>query len=143
MPDVPQYRGSAAISQENRLIKLSTPLGANVLLPQRVIGHEKLGRSYQYTVDCLSLQRDIELKKLIAQPVTLWLRQADSSYLPVHGYVHTIKKLGSDGQFIVCQLSFCTMARFLEISERRTNLARQAPRRHSHGRLQRTSASAR
>ena len=114
MPDVSQYLGSAAISQENRLIKLSTPLGANVLLPQRVIAHEKLGRSYQYTVDCLSLRRDIELKKLIAQPVTLWLRQGDSSYLPVHGYVHTIKKLGSDGQFIVCQLSFAPWLDFLK-----------------------------
>jgi type VI secretion system secreted protein VgrG len=114
MPDVPQYRGSAAISQENRLVKLSTPLGADVLLPQRVIAHEKLGRSYQYTVDCLSLRDDIELKKLIAQPVTLWLRQADSSYLPVHGYVHTIKKLGSDGQFIVCQLSFAPWLDFLK-----------------------------
>ena len=95
MPDVPQYRGNAAVSQENRLIKLNTSLGANVLLPQRVVAHEKLGSSYQYAVNCLSLQRDIELKKLIAQPVTLWLRQADSSYLPIHGYVHTIKNLAA------------------------------------------------
>jgi len=114
MPDVPQYRGNAAISQENRLIKLTTPLGADTLLPQRIIAHEKLGRSYQYTVDCLSLQRDIELKTLVAQPVTLWIRQADTCYLPVHGYVHTIKKLGSDGQFLVCQLSFAPWLDFLK-----------------------------
>ena len=114
MPDSPQYRGSAPISQENRLIKLDTPLGADILLPQRVIAHEKLGRSYQYTVDCLSLQRDIELKKLVAQPVTLWVRQANSTYLPTHGYVHTIKRLGSDGQFTVCQLTFAPWLHFLK-----------------------------
>jgi type VI secretion system secreted protein VgrG len=106
MPDAPLYRGNASISQDNRLIKLDTPLGLNVLLPQRVIAHEKLGRSYQDTVDCLSLHRDIELKELVAQPVTLWLRQANTNYSPTHGYVHTIKKLGSDGQFTVCQLTF-------------------------------------
>lgn len=38
------------VSQENRLIKLDTALGPEVLLPQRVIAHEKLGRTYQYTV---------------------------------------------------------------------------------------------
>jgi type VI secretion system secreted protein VgrG len=117
MPDSPQYRGNAPISQENRLIKLDTPLGANILLPQRVIAHEKLGRSYQYTVDCLSLEPDIELKKLIAEPVTLWVRQVDSSYLPTHGYVHTIKKLGSDGQFVVCQLTFAPWLHFLKFRE--------------------------
>lgn len=114
MPDARQYRGNAAISQENRLIKFDTPLGADILLPQRVIAHEKLGRSYQYTVDCLSLQPDIELKKLVAQPVTLWLRQANSTYLPTHGYVHTIKRLGSDGQFTVCQLTFAPWLNFLK-----------------------------
>ena len=114
MPSAPLYRGNDAISQENRLIKLDTPLGANVLLPQRVIAHEKLGRSYQYTVDCLSLKPDIELKKLIAQPVTLWLRQANSTYLPTHGYVHTIRRLGSEGQFTVCQITFAPWLDFLK-----------------------------
>lgn len=114
MPEASQYCGNAVISQENRLLKLDTPLGVDVLLPQRVIGHEKLGRSYQYTVDCLSLRRDIELKTLVAQPVTLWLRQADSSYLPTHGYVDTIKRLGSDGQFLVCQISFAPWLNFLK-----------------------------
>lgn len=117
MPDAPSQDRHVAIGQENRLIKLDTPLGANVLLPQRVIAHEKLGRSYEYTVDCLSLQHDIELKKLVAQPVTLWLRQNDCSYLPVHGYAHTIKKLGSDGQFIVCQLAFSPWIDFLKFRQ--------------------------
>jgi type VI secretion system secreted protein VgrG len=47
----------ASIGQENRLIKLTTILGENVLLPQRVVGHERLGRSYEYTVDCISVRQ--------------------------------------------------------------------------------------
>lgn len=94
------------ISQYNRLLKLTTPLGSDVLLPQRLIAHERLGRGYDYTIDLLSTQDDINLKELIAKPVTLWVMQTDQSYLPVHGYIHTIKRLGSDGQFTACQLSF-------------------------------------
>jgi len=105
------------ISQENRLIQLDTVLGENILVPQRVIANERLGRGYRYTVDCLSLERDIELKKLIAQPVTLWLQQTDRSYLPTHGYVHTAKKLGGDGQFIVCQLTFAPWLDFLKFRQ--------------------------
>jgi type VI secretion system secreted protein VgrG len=102
------------IGQQNRLIKLDTPLGGDVLLPQRVVGYERLGRSYEYTVDCLALRDDIELKMLIAQPVTLWIQQADRSYSPVHGYVHTMKRLGSDGQLTFCQMSFAPWLHFLK-----------------------------
>lgn len=102
------------IGQQNRLIKLDTPLGEDILLPQRVFGHERLGRSYEYTVDCLAVRDDIELKRMIAQPVTLWTQQADRSYSPVHGYVHTIKRLGSDGQLTFCQMSFAPWLHFLK-----------------------------
>lgn len=103
----------AHIGQQNRLIKLTTSLGEDILLPQRVHAHERLGRSYEYSVDCLSGRDDIELKDLIAQPVTLWVQQADSGYLPIHGYVNTIKRLGSDGQFTYCQLTFAPWLHFL------------------------------
>ena len=42
-------------------------------LPHRVVAHDRLGRGYTYTLDVLSLQDDIELKQLIAHPVTLWI----------------------------------------------------------------------
>lgn len=70
-----------AAGQHNRLLKLDTPLGPDVMLPQRVIGHERLGRSYEYTVDVICLRADIALKELIAQAVTLWRYQTDRSYL--------------------------------------------------------------
>ena len=102
------------IGQQQRLIKLTTPLGEDVLLPQRAVGHERLVRSYEYTVDCISLRDDIELKTLIAQPVTLWVQQTDRRYLPVHGYVNTVRRLGSDGQLMFCQLSFTPWLHFLK-----------------------------
>lgn len=104
----------ASIGQHHRLLKLTTPLGTDTLLPQRVIANERLGRSYEYTIDCLLARDDTELKNLIAQPVTLWVQQADMSYLPVHGYVHTVRRLGSDGAFAFCQLSFAPWINFLK-----------------------------
>jgi type VI secretion system secreted protein VgrG len=73
-------RTEAVIAQQNRLLKLDTPLGANVLLPQRVVAHERLGRSYDYTVDFISVRHNIALKDLVAKPVTLWIRQTDLTY---------------------------------------------------------------
>ena len=104
----------ALIHQQDRLLKLTTPLGEDLLLPQRVVAHERLGRSYDYTIDLVSVRNDIELKKLIAQPVTLWIRQADRGYSPVNGYVHTVKRLGSDGQLTFCQMSFAPWLHFLK-----------------------------
>ena len=108
------FPNEALIGQKNRLIKLTTPLGEDVLLPQRVFAQERLGRGYEYTIDCLSIRDDLELKNLIAQPVTLWIQQTPRLYLPVHGYVHTMKRLGSDGQFAFCQLSFAPWLHFLK-----------------------------
>ena len=88
---------SAIFSQQSRLIKLDTVLGPDVLIPQRVIAHDKLSAGYEYAIDLLSLNDSVELKLLIAKPATLWIQQIDGAYLPVHGYIHTAKKLGSDG----------------------------------------------
>jgi len=105
--------GQALIGQHNRLIKLTTVLGDGVLLPQRVLANERLGRSYEYTIDLVCVHDDIELKTLIAKPVTLWLQQADRSYLPVHGYAYTVKRLGNDGQLTYCQMSIAPWLHFL------------------------------
>ena len=66
-----QFLDQAQIGQQDRLLKLTTALGTDTLIPQRVVGQERLGRSYDYTVDLLSVRADIEFKKFIAQPVTL------------------------------------------------------------------------
>lgn len=105
---------TSIFSQQSRLIKLDTVLGPDTLIPQRVIAQDRLSRAYEYTIDMLSLSDTIELKQLIAKPVTLWVQQEDSAYLPVHGYVHTARKLGNDGQLVAYQLSFAPWLHFLK-----------------------------
>jgi type VI secretion system secreted protein VgrG len=102
------------IGQERRLLKLDTPLGLDTLLPRRAHGFDRISEGFDYTVDLLSLDDDIELKQLIAQEVTLWTLQTDASYLPVHGYVHTAQKLGSDGTLTAYQIGFSSYLHFLK-----------------------------
>ncbi len=105
---------TGGLIQTNRLLRLDTPIGNNVLLPQRVIGRSRMGRDYGFTLDVVSLDDRIELKRLIAQPVTLWLQQTDQSYLPHHGYVHTARRLGADGGLTSYQLEFASWLHFLK-----------------------------
>ena len=104
----------ALIGQQDRLLKLTVGAGNDTLLPQRVIAHERLGRSYEYAIDVISIRGDIDLKRLIAHPVTLWVKQVDRNYLPISGYVHTAKRLGSDGEFTFCQITFAPWLHFLK-----------------------------
>ena len=99
--------------QSDRLLKLDTPLGANVLLPQRLMGQSRSGRDYEFTLDAVSTNDNIELKTLIAQPVTLWMQQTDQSYAPHHGYVHTARRLGSDSAITSYQIGFVSWMHFL------------------------------
>jgi type VI secretion system secreted protein VgrG len=105
---------NSGLRQFERIVKLDTPAGPDVLLPHIVVGTAGLGRNFEYAIDVVSLRDSLQLKSLIAQPVTLWIQQADKSYRPLHGYVHTARRLGSDGQLTAFQLTFSSWLHFLK-----------------------------
>ncbi|MCA8077047.1 type VI secretion system Vgr family protein [Burkholderia cepacia] len=100
--------------QNERLVKLDTPLGPDVLLPQRVAGWSRIGRHFEFTLDVQSTNSNIKLKQLIGQPVTLWLQQSNQSYLPRHGYVYSVRRLGSEGGLTSYQIRFASWLNFLK-----------------------------
>ncbi|AOI92689.1 type VI secretion system tip protein VgrG [Burkholderia pseudomultivorans] len=100
--------------QSERLIKLDTPLGPDVLLPQRVAGCSRIGRHFEFILDVQSTSSSIKLKQLIGQPVTLWLQQPNKSYLPRHGYVYSVRRLGSEGGLTSYQIRFASWMYFLK-----------------------------
>lgn len=104
----------SGLIQNERLVKLDTPLGPDVLLPQRVAGWSRVGRHFEFTLDVQSANSNIKLKQLIGQPVTLWLQQANHSYLPRHGYVYSVRRLGSEGGLTSYQLRFASWMHFLK-----------------------------
>lgn len=101
--------------QQDRLIKIEIPaLPENALVPRRAVTHSELGRDFRVTVDVVSTAGNIELKTLIAKPITLWVQQSDKTYLPVNGYIHTARRLGSDGSFSSYQLVYASWMHFLK-----------------------------
>ncbi|HDV8354118.1 TPA: phage late control D family protein, partial [Burkholderia vietnamiensis] len=80
--------------QQDRLLKTDIPsLPDNALVPCRAVIYSELGRDFSVTLDMVSTAGDIELKTLIAQPMTLWIQQVNKSYLPLNGYIHTARRL--------------------------------------------------
>ncbi|KML55149.1 hypothetical protein VL15_19880 [Burkholderia cepacia] len=103
MPDIgAALRGG--LLQQDRLLKLDTPLGGNALAVQRVVGRSQIGRDYSFTLDVVSSNDSLELKKLIAQPATLWIQLGNKAYRPVSGYVYTARRLGANGGLTTYQL---------------------------------------
>ncbi|AIO24723.1 type VI secretion system Vgr family protein [Burkholderia cepacia] len=107
-------------AQFDRIVKLDTPLGDNWLTPLYVKIKARLGRNFEVTVDASSVVGDkIKLSVLMLQPVTLWIRQIDGGYLPIHGYVQQARRLGNDGALSYFQLHFASWLSFLKLSSDR------------------------
>ncbi|KAF1033823.1 MAG: Actin cross-linking toxin VgrG1 [Burkholderia lata] len=101
--------------QQDRLIKTDIPsLPSNAIVPRRAVTCSELGRDFSVTLDMVSASGNIELKTLIAQSMTLWIQQADKSYLPINGYIHTARRLGADGSLTTYQLTYGPWMHFLK-----------------------------
>lgn len=107
-------------AQFDRIVKFDTPLGDDWLTPLYVKINARLGRNFEVTVDASSVMGDkIKLNALMLQPVTLWIRQTDGGYLPIHGYVQRARRLGNDGSVSYFQLQFASWLSFLKLSSDR------------------------
>jgi type VI secretion system secreted protein VgrG len=108
---------SSAPTQNNRLLELHTPLGANVLVAERADIEEAIGPNIgaqktqsdgsfdgsvigcSIVVHALAADGHIELKSLIGQPALLNLLTAQSrtALRPFHGHITQAALMGSDG----------------------------------------------
>ncbi|WP_414445286.1 type VI secretion system Vgr family protein [Burkholderia sp. 22PA0106] len=103
------------VVQHDRLLKADIPsLPKNTLMPRRALIQSELGRDFSIEIDIVSSARDVELKALIAQSMTLWIQQPDRSYLPLNAYIHTARRLGADGSLTTYQVSLASWMHFLK-----------------------------
>lgn len=98
--------GGAGWSQNDRLLKLTTPAGPEALLAERVTIDEALGpvvehAGFRIELSALSLNADQSLTALLGQPVRLDLQTAASRDVrrPFHGHITQITRQGADGGF--------------------------------------------
>jgi len=98
---------TAAFEQGNRLLDLSTPLGANRLLAQAMRGSDHISNGgYRLEITALSDDAHIPLKDLLGQPVQLSLQSALGRETPRvwHGHVTEARFDGANGGLARYQL---------------------------------------
>ena len=91
--------------QHERLLRLHTPLGPEVLVAERLDGVEALGPApgapagYRLELTALSVDAHLDLAELPGQPVLLELLTAASRtrLRPFHGHVTVFERIGSNG----------------------------------------------
>ena len=87
-------------SQENRLLKLDTPLEENALMLQSLSGREGMSQLFHFDLDLLSEQDSIDFKLILGQPVTIRILLSDGSTERYwNGYVSRFGQSGSDSKF--------------------------------------------
>ena len=90
-----------AFGQDERLLNFTSPLGADVLLADRVSGVEGISELFSYTLDLLATpETTIDPKKLIGQKVTVSIQADDSgTQRYINGYVSSLEMRGGDKEF--------------------------------------------
>ena len=89
-------------SQYNRLMQLDFPLKDGppaILLPNKLVAHEEVSRSFRFDVEVLSDDPRVPLKKLMGRMVTISLVREDGSLRYFNGYITEFRFLRSDGGF--------------------------------------------
>lgn len=91
----------SAFTQDERLLKFTSPLGENVLLPDRLSGTEGISELFSYTLDLLATpDTTIDPKKIIGQKVTVAIQADDSGTKRyINGHVASFEMLGGDDDF--------------------------------------------
>ena len=86
-------------TQSNRLIKVSTPLGPNVLLFHRMNGTEQISRLFEYEVEFLSTNLGISLDDILGQNICVELLLPSGRKRYFNGYVSRFSQHGTLGEY--------------------------------------------
>jgi type VI secretion system secreted protein VgrG len=89
-------------SQHNRLMRLDFPLKDGppaILLPNKLVAHEEVSRSFRFDVEVLSDDSRIPLKMLMGRMVTISLVREGGSLRYFNGYITEFRFLRTDGGF--------------------------------------------
>lgn len=90
----------AAFRQHDRLLRLATPLGEDVLLAERLLAREQLdGGGFRIELSALSDDAKIDPAALLGQPVRIDLLTQLSRDKPraLHGHVTVFERVGANG----------------------------------------------
>ena len=95
----------SGLTQHDRLLRLTTPLGANVLLAERLTGTEAVAPTangmggFKFELLAVATDARIDLRAMLGQPVLLELLTTAgvSALRPFHAHITAAALIGSDG----------------------------------------------
>jgi len=85
------------ITQSNRPLAVTTPLGDDALILTGVVWSEELGRPFHGELDLVSEQGDLDPADLLRQPVSIRLGSEPDDAKYLHGYVTELAQIGFSG----------------------------------------------
>jgi type VI secretion system secreted protein VgrG len=100
-------------TQQNRLIAIETPLGADVLLLQGFTGYEAISQIFKFDLDVLSENDSIAFKDIVGKNVTIRVTLAHDSERYFNGFVSRFAQSGSDLRFTHYQMEVVPWLWFL------------------------------
>jgi type VI secretion system secreted protein VgrG len=109
-PRIPAGAARSAFSgasQHNRLMRLDFPFKDGppaILLPNKLVAHEEVSRSFRFDVEVLSDDPRIPLKIMMGRMVTISLVREDGSLRYFNGYITELRFLRTDGGFAFYQM---------------------------------------
>ena len=87
--------------QRDRPLKITTPLGADILLLRKFEGQEEISRLFDFHVDLLAdVESDVQFDKIMGQSVTVEMRLLDGSTRHFNGIVRRFSQGRRDESFI-------------------------------------------
>ncbi len=92
-----------AVTQTERQIAVSSPLGEDVLLLHRMTGNEQLGRLFEFQLDLLSTDEQIAIEDVLAQNLTVSLRLPNDEIRYFNGFVSRFSHVGAMGRYAAYQ----------------------------------------
>jgi type VI secretion system secreted protein VgrG len=102
-----------ALSQQERSLSVSTPLGPDVLLLRSMTASEQLGGLFDYRLELLSEDVNIKHEDLLGKPVTIKLNLLDGGARYFNGIVSRFSQIGFDGAFALYDATLVPWAWFL------------------------------
>ena len=84
------------ISQANRPLRATTPLGEDALIAVSLVGEEEVSRPFLFTVDFTSTNMAVTAASLLGKPITLHIPFGDGEERAVHGLVRRFSTFGRD-----------------------------------------------
>jgi type VI secretion system secreted protein VgrG len=104
------------IPQSALSIRITSPLGEDVLAVESLTWTESLGESFSGLVNLISDEGDLDLKSILRKTVTIWFATNDDAGVFLSGMVYRAENLGTDGSHFKYQLQLGSCMEALNFS---------------------------